>query len=54
MLRLMIEIKNSIKKSKDSLFYRISLNAFTRTDINSDQECSNSLKNCTEYQETKF
>ena len=44
MMRLMIEFRNSIKKSKDSLLHRISLNAFTCTGINSDQKYSNGLK----------
>lgn len=48
MLRLMIEFRNSIKKSKDSLLPRIPLNAFPCTDINSDQKYLNSLKNCIE------
>lgn len=44
MLRLMIEFRNSVKKTKDGLFHRISLKAITSTGINSDQKYSNSLK----------
>lgn len=48
MLRLMIEFRNSFKKSEDHLLHTISLKVFTCTSINSDQKYSNSLKNCTE------
>lgn len=53
MLRLMIEFRNSIKKSKDGL-RRISLNVFAHTGINSDQKYSNRLKNGTESWVTSF
>ena len=43
MLRLMIEFRNSIRKTKDSLLHRISLKAITCTGINSDQKYSNNL-----------
>lgn len=54
MLRLRIEFRNSIKKSKDKLLHRLSLNAFTCAGLNGDPKYPNLLKMAQNLEQQSF